>query len=233
MIRFLPLKHQLYKTLLFKNSFSDCGEDLILRHLFEHSTKGFYIDIGAFHPILHSNSYLFYLNGWRGINIDARPGSMSDFRKIRKYDINIEAAISDKEQQLKYYIVRNAENMNSFSLENLKYLGVDGNIKETIQIQTVRLEEILKKNLPSNTKIDFLSIDVEGLELSVLNSNDWNKYRPKIILMESFEKFYNENADASIKDYLKERDYLPITKTINSIIFMDKYQKLNNYNSLI
>jgi hypothetical protein len=62
---------------------------LILRRIFEHKQKGFYVDVGAYHPFLFSNTYIFYLRGWRGINIDATPGSMKLFNKFRKAVLSI------------------------------------------------------------------------------------------------------------------------------------------------
>ena len=95
-------------------SYSQEGEDMILRRLFENQTKGFYVDVGAHHPIRFSNTYFFYKKGWRGINIDAMPGSMKLFNKIRPRDINIEKAISDKKEVLTYYVF-NDPALNGFS----------------------------------------------------------------------------------------------------------------------
>ncbi|MFA7355121.1 MAG: SAM-dependent methyltransferase, partial [Sulfurimonadaceae bacterium] len=71
-------------------SYSQEGEDMILRRLFEQQPNGFYVDVGAHHPKRFSNTYFFYKKGWRGINIDAMPNSMELFNKIRPRDINIE-----------------------------------------------------------------------------------------------------------------------------------------------
>jgi len=81
-------------------SYSQEGEDMILRRLFENQERGLYVDIGAYHPKKFSNTYFFYRAGWIGINVDAMPGSMKKFRSRRPRDINIEAAISDKREEL-------------------------------------------------------------------------------------------------------------------------------------
>lgn len=93
------------------SSFSQEGEDLILHRLFqdyEHITKtkleGFYIDVGAHHPIRFSNTFSFYVKGWSGINIDPTPGGMEAFRNIRPRDVNLELAVSDKKEKLKFYL---------------------------------------------------------------------------------------------------------------------------------
>ena len=77
--------------------YSQNGEDLILNRFLENKEKGFFIDVGAHHPIRFSNTYLFYKKGWSGINIDAMPGSMTKFNKIRPKDINIAHRLSTVE----------------------------------------------------------------------------------------------------------------------------------------
>ena len=83
----------LYITRFATKSYSQEGEDLLLRRIFEHQKNGFYVDVGAHHPFRFSNTYLLYKCGWRGINIDAMPGSMRLFRRFRARDINIECGV--------------------------------------------------------------------------------------------------------------------------------------------
>ena len=70
--------------------YSQQGEDIILHRMFEWQEQGFYIDVGAHHPTRFSNTYKFYKRGWTGINVDAMPGSMTAFNRLRPKDINIE-----------------------------------------------------------------------------------------------------------------------------------------------
>ncbi|MCP2732462.1 FkbM family methyltransferase, partial [Symplocastrum sp. BBK-W-15] len=101
-----PEKFYLYpkEPYLYHNlSYSQEGEDMIISRFFEGKKQGFYVDVGAHHPQRFSNTYRFYLQGWRGINIDAMPGSMEIFNKIRANDINLEISISDCNQILTYY----------------------------------------------------------------------------------------------------------------------------------
>lgn len=130
-------------------SYSQEGEDMILRRLFENQTTGFYIDVGAHHPKRFSNTYYFYKKGWKGINIDAMPGSMKIFNKIRQRDINIEKAVSDKKQILTYYVF-NEPALNGFSKELSEKRNNKNNyyIEKTIDIETYTLEEILDQYLP-------------------------------------------------------------------------------------
>jgi hypothetical protein len=85
-----------------RESYSQEGEDMLLERFLEHRHSGFYVDVGAHHPRRFSNTYRLYRRGWRGLNIDANPGSMALFRHVRPRDINIEAAVSSVPQQLTY-----------------------------------------------------------------------------------------------------------------------------------
>lgn len=223
----------LYLSCRFKNSFSKRGEDVILNSLFMNKESGFYVDVGAYDPIFASNTYLFYRKGWQGINIDARPKSMQTFQKLRSKDINLEYAIHDSGKPLIYYEVENGKSMNSFSLEFIKKLKLEYRIKREIIIKTVPLNYIFKKYLPKEQKIDFITIDVEGLELNVLRSNDWDNYRPSVVLIESFDRFFYSNHDFEIKNYLNSVGYHIIAKTLNSIFFMEKSLNLSSTNVII
>ena len=201
-------------------SYSQEGEDMILRRLLEKQKKGFYVDVGAHHPKRFSNTFFFYKNGWRGINIDAMPNSMCLFNKIRPRDINIEIPISDKKQKLKYYMF-NEPALNTFSKE-IAEKRADKNDYKIIsekEMETSTLEEIFKKYLPYSQEIDFMSIDVEGLDLQVLKSNNWKQFRPKFVLVEILGSSIKDIANSKEYKYLSEFEYEIFAKTVNTVIF--------------
>jgi len=166
-------------------SFSSAGEDMILRHLIGPDKRdGFYVDVGAYHPTLFSNTYFFYLNGWRGINIEARPGSRELFNKVRPGDTNLEIGISANSGELTYYVVGDDSTMNSFSRDFLEQIGMLGEVKREIPVPVLPLAEVLERHLPDGRAIDFMNVDVEGHDLQVLESNDWGRFRPKFIVVE-------------------------------------------------
>ena len=201
-------------------SYSQEGEDMILRRIFEEQKTGFYIDIGAHHPFRFSNTCFFYRQGWSGINIDAMPNSMKLFRKYRKRDINLEIAISDKKENLTYYIF-NEPALNGFSKKISKQRNDVGEYKiiATKDIKTFTLEEILNNKLSINQEIDFISIDVEGLDSQVLISNNWNKYRPKFVLIEILNSSLSDLSLSEEYKFLSSVDYEIFAKTMNTIFF--------------
>jgi FkbM family methyltransferase len=167
-------------------SFSQEGEDMVLRGIFEGQTSGFYVDVGAHHPHRFSNTHYFYLAGWRGINIDAMPGSMDPFNQFRPQDINLEIGVSESTEMLTYYAFDEPA-LNGFSKEVANRITENGryHLLFSKPVPTRPLAEILDEYLPLNQTIDFLSIDVEGLDHAVLRSNNWEKYRPQVILTET------------------------------------------------
>lgn len=210
--------------------FAQCGEDAILHSLFQKQLqlgyKGFYVDIGAYHPTHHSNSYFFYINGWHGINIDACPGSMLKFQKQRPRDINLELGVAENEDTLTYYFIDKASTMNSFSKENLVANGMINSVKKEIPVAVKPLSAILEKHLPTGQVIDFLSIDVEGLDLEALKSNNWDKFRPRVILIElDVESLLSISENKSFQ-FLVSLGYIPVAKNfilkkVSTVFFVD------------
>lgn len=213
-------------------SYSQEGEDMILRRLFEKQQTGFYVDVGAHHPKRFSNTYFFYKKGWNGINIDAMPDSMKSFERIRPRDINIEKPVSDKKQVLTYYAF-NEPALNGFSKElpdERKNANNNYHIIFEKDIETSTLTEILDNNLPQNQEIDFLSIDVEGLDFMVLKSNNFEKYKPKVILIEILGSSLSDIENNEISKYLKEYDYSIYAKAVNTVIFINNKFYNERYN---
>lgn len=210
-------------------SWSQEGEDLILQRIFGIQKTGFYVDVGAHHPKRFSNTYLFYKRGWRGINIDAMPGSMDAFNRTRPRDINLELGIAENRAKLDYYIF-NELALNGFSRDvsqerhtaESTYL-----IKKVIKVDVLPLDEILEQYLPVGQNIDFLSVDVEGLDFEVLKSNDWDSYRPTFVLAEVLGSSLHEIQQSEIGQFMQEKDYVLYAKCMNTVFFKELSFKNN------
>ena len=202
-------------------SYGQEGEDMILRTIFQGQKKGFYVDVGAHHPVRFSNTYYFYRQGWRGINLDARPGSMRLFKLLRSRDVNLELAVSDRKGYQTYYMF-NDPALNGFSeclsLQRNELKGY--RIVATKTIETYPLGELLGRHCPPNQKIDFLSVDVESMDLNVLRSNDWEKYRPKVVLVEILGLNLDQAKNHETCKFLEGQGYVLNAKTASVFFFM-------------
>lgn len=215
--------------LWLNRSWSQEGEDLVLKRIFEGQSEGFYVDIGAHHPKRFSNTYLFYKMGWHGINIDAMPGSMLAFKRMRKRDINIEVGVGEKVSVMDYYMF-NDPALNGFSSELSKYREQtfsNYKVEKILKVPVVTLNSILKKHC-SNRKIDFMSVDAEGFDLSVLRSNDWDQYRPKYLIVEIIDADLSNLHSTGIGEFLKEKGYVVYAKLVHSVIYYDESEKHKN-----
>ena len=199
--------YRINKHASYYSSHSQFGEDMVLRSILNQNV-GTYIDIGAHHPVYYSNTYHFYLKGWRGLNIDAIPGSMKIFNQIRSKDKNIEACLSDKDNQdmVFYEFSQPAYNTidQSMAEEALKK-GQD--IKQKHTLKTKTLTTILKEQGFANKEIDFLNIDIEGVDEIILKSNDWNIFKPKVIAFEDHNFDLHDLSKSSTLLYLEEQGY--------------------------
>lgn len=197
------------------------GEDLVLDRLLDGQSAGFFVDIGAHHPMRFSNTYLFYRRGWRGINVDAEPGSMRRFNRLRPRDINIEAGVGAKAGTSTYFRF-NDPALNTFDPEEAARKDAEPyRIVERLEVPIRRLDDILAAHLPSGRTIDFLSIDVEGLEGDVLRSNDWSRFRPRLVLAEILRTPILQLGDNEVVRWLRSAGYEPITQAFNTTFFSD------------
>ncbi|MDP1678029.1 MAG: FkbM family methyltransferase [Bacteroidota bacterium] len=212
-----------YRSHYSMRTYSQEGEDAVLRKIFENKESGFYVDVGSHHPWRFSNTQIFYEQGWRGINIDAMPGSMKPFQRHRTQDINLEIAISDVNEKLTYYVF-NEPALNGFSdsLSQLRNNLDSFRIIATKEIATQTLKDIFDQYLPAHQIIDFLSVDVEGFDFRVLNSNDWVKYRPLVILVEVLDMQFKKLYEDKIVQFLTQKGYEVFGKTGYTVIFKEQ-----------
>jgi hypothetical protein len=194
---------------------------MILRRIFEGQKQGFYVDIGAHHPRRFSNTYLFYKQGWTGINIEPNPEVRRLFDVERPRDINLQCGISEFEGKLTYYYFDEPA-LNTFDYEVVKSRLETTSYKLINQapIPVFRLDTILKKYLSLTQRIDFLTIDVEGLDLAVLSSNDWELFRPICIVVEALNTDLQQALVSDLAMFLINHGYKTFARTYNSLIFL-------------
>ena len=219
---FLGKKKPVITTKFHKNSYAQCGEDIIVNYVF--SLRGIeypsYIDIGANHPLYLSNTAFFYEKGCRGINIEANPKLATNFLTYRPSDTNLNIGINDEDGEMDFYIMED-DTLSTFSKEECDYMQSNGKrLLETKKISLTTVDNILNKHC-NDVFPDFLSIDVEGMDFQILQSIDFNHSSPKIICVEAAE-YSPIGAGArrsELIDFLIGKDYYEYANTnLNAIM---------------
>ena len=213
-IHSIYIKHQYFKK---KKTYSMDGEDLVIIDYFKNKPKGFYVDVGCYHPIHRNNTFLLHKKGWNGVNIDIHSFSIELFNYLRPNDLNYNFAISDKKEIINMYFQKELSQLSTIDYDQAKK-SLQGQIKEK-KIQAFTLDEVLAFSNLKNRKIDLLDIDVEGADLKVLQGLTFEKFKPELICVEIHDKYLKESKTYKLLDNL---NYELIWSGIFSHIFKSK-----------
>lgn len=175
-----------------KISYAQTGEDLIVDFILTWILKvenPIYLDIGANHPHAMNNTFIFYKRGCSGVNIEPDPSLLAHFKKMRPRDVNINQGVGfGKSETVADFYMMSSNTLNTFSKEEADRISNSGGatIKEVKQISLISINGVFEKYFPGK-EVDFLTIDVEGLDVEILSSLDFELYQPKVICVETAE----------------------------------------------
>ena len=212
-----------------KNSYSFNSVDLIINYIFKEQKNGFYLDVGAQHPISNNNTFLLFKKGWRGINIDLDKKNIDLFKIARPKDTNLNFAISDSEEEIDLFFYHDASPINTLSKKVANFQ--DAKITKIKKIQTKVLDNVLK-DLNIHDHIDYMNIDVEGHEDQVLKGFNIKKYKPSVISVEyldlNMKKLEFKNNDinnllnSNLYTYFTKNNYYFVNWLHGDLIFVHK-----------
>ena len=218
------------KFFLKKKYYSFSGVDVIIENIFRHKNNGIYIDVGCQHPIKNNNTYLLFKKGWNGLNIDLDKDNIDLFNVARPNDQNINVAISNKIGETDLYFYHKKSPINTIDKKTSDYQKAT--ISEIKKIKTNTLTNIIKNSKYKNSKIDLLSIDVEGHERDVLEGFDFSICRPDVIVVEYLDlsakkiEVKNLNIDNLFKTdlykFLISKNYILANYIYSDLIFINK-----------
>jgi FkbM family methyltransferase len=207
------------QNLQSRESYSQMGEDLVLLDLLRKGMtieRPTYVDIGAADPVQASNTYLLHENGGHGVLVEPNPACQARLRRYRPRDVIVEAGVGvTGESSADYYVIRDAPMRNTFSEEDVEYLRKRAGrevVERVMKIPLVSLDRLIAENL--GVAPDLLSIDVEGLDFAILQTLDYQKYRPAVIIAET-------QPSGPIPALLGEKGYEIRGATMFNVIFAD------------
>ena len=164
-------------------SYAQNREDIYINWLLKGKKGGFYVDIGASDPTHLSVTKFFYERGWKGINVEPIKRYIDLLNSQRPEDINLMLGVAKEPGVLEFREYPDADGLSGFSQEMQNQYSEIKSIDYVVEV--LPLMDILTNNLPVDISIDFMKIDVEGYEYEVIMSNDWDKFRPDLLVIEA------------------------------------------------
>ena len=213
---------KIYKNKKPNSHYAEFAEDVMVNRILKKIKKGFYVDIGAYHPYKGSLTYNLYNRKWNGMNLDISKSSIDLFNIARPSDININCAVSEFNGETYYYENSPINQQNSL-------ISQDDNQKK-IKIQSYKLSEIFK--MQNINSVDYINIDTEGNELEVLMGIDFSKINPTLFTIEDNSFDLNNEIKRKKIIFLKEKNY-ELINIIGVTMFFVKKDSVSEISDLI
>jgi FkbM family methyltransferase len=210
---------------LTKSSWAGQGEDLLVEAICRllAIAKPTYLDIGAFDPIGDSNTYLFYQRGSRGVLVEPNPALCERLRKVRRRDTVLMAGIGPTDRsEADYYVFPNGPQSNTFSKDQAEALVAKHGDRlaalKVMKMPMLGINRVIAEHF-SGYAPDFLSIDTEGLDLTILEMLDFGRFRPAIVCAET--QCDVTKAGSEIITLMHSKGYSVRAQNLQNAIFVD------------
>ena len=217
------IKANIPRKFSVKDSYSQCGEDLLVEFLLEiidGPRARTYLDLGANHPFKLSNTALFYLQGGSGILVEPDPYLAKVLSRKRPKDIVIQKGIHFEGADHADFFIMEPPTLSTFSQwEMERYVKMGHALQKTANVALENVNSILSMK----AHFDFMTIDIEGLDGEVLRSIDWQRHRPTSVCVETltYERNNAPRKIAEIHDYMIKQGYMLYADTYINSIFVD------------
>ncbi len=196
-------------------SYGQFGEDRILQEIFGDRAQGYCVEIGAYDGRTGSASYLFEKRGWHCLLVEPIPALAQKIRKQRACSV-VNCAVSDKEGTASFFIAENVEEMSTLDLtpDRLEWIEQVGGAVKEITVRTATLDSLLAE--AAFPEIQFITIDVEGHEMEVLEGFTLEAHRPRIVIIEDNSTSDDPRArggDPRVGRHMAEHGYVHFRRT--------------------
>ena len=197
-----------------KQTFSQFGEDISADHLLRDVESGFYVDIGAHHPIKHSNTAGLHMRGWDGVNVEPSASGHRAFEVHRPHATNIRAAVHNDLDEVTLYKFRNG-------LTNTVVEARSAGSTDAEVVPALSLNEVFERHVPAGRRVNYLTIDIEGYDIKAMRAFDLERFRPDVICMELHRFDVLALGKDPMLAELVEQRYLPYSLNVMSFTLVN------------
>tara|TARA_B100002051_G_C16653823_1_gene595389 strand:+ start:83 stop:811 length:729 start_codon:yes stop_codon:yes gene_type:complete len=203
-----------------KRSYSQKGEDLLVYSYFDKRKTGFYLDIGCYHPKWISNTYLLHKKGWNGVALDIDQHKLDTFKFSRGKKVKvIKAAVIPKKTNkntidaYKFFSKRGWSDSDTLDPKLANKTKQNGRGQYIVEkVPCVDINSLLE----SIPKVDFLNIDIEGLDTKIVEAIDLDRFKIDLIL---FEDNTTYGSTKELVNKLEENGYIHLFTSGGSICY--------------
>ena len=207
-------------------TYSAHGEDAVLYAIFEEHggvpERGFYVDVGAYHPTALSNTARLHAAGWRGINIEPNPVMAGFLAAERPGDVTLRQAAGTPARTADLLFFGDWASSNTLDPEFAAMIsaGQQVAVERAIPTEVVPLADVFDEYLPAATVIDFLTVDVEGMDVEVLQSNDWDRFRPAVVATEDLALQLENPTASAVFRLLGSHGYRLVSHAVKTSFYL-------------
>jgi len=204
-------------------SFAQQGEDLVIKQIFASLgiSNATYLDVGAYDPMQDSNTYLFYALGSHGVLVEPNPARAAKLRKVRPRDLVLEEGIGTGGATSADYYEFAQDEDNTFSKEQAgKVVRLGMPIKSVVKMPLASINDVIAANF-GGAAPSLLSIDTEGLDLAILKTLDFHRFRSPVVCVETLEVGTRHAID-DVATFMRQQGYAVRGGTFVNTIFVDE-----------
>jgi FkbM family methyltransferase len=201
-------------------SYSQFGEDITAANLLRNLKTGFYVDIGAYHPLKHSNTALLHINGWQGVTVEPEMGGARAFHRFRPHAINVRAAIHNEKDSVTLYKFRGGLS-NTTMEDRAKDLRESKEVVGEEVVPALRLNDVFERHVPEGVHVNYLSVDIEGYDTEAILAFDLAKYLPDVVCIEIHRPDMMALGDNAAVGFMSRHGYQLYAINVFSLTFVN------------
>jgi FkbM family methyltransferase len=207
----------------YQRSYAQCGEDVLVSFLARNLlgiAKPTYLDIGAHHPTLLSNTYYFYRSGCSGVCVEPDPALWAGIKRKRGRDVCLNVGIGDRRETKELYVLGSPD-LNTFSGSQKDLVEEKGAVKvsKVIRVELVPVNEVMAQYF--RPWPNFVSLDAEGMDLTILRGTDFKTYRPEVFCIETLS-FTSQEKLPEITEFMTSVGYMVYADTYINTVYVER-----------